>query len=302
MMWRAVLATLIWANVAVAPADDLCLPSTTLLAARRVESLPPVSSPEVVLGPRRTQPAERAVVEPEACLASRLAPPPQAWYTRLDYYYWDEQIESLDFVNESGMLAALGYQRRWGPSRYRLEMFGGVMDYKGYAQSDYGLDPLHDPNGTTYLGCRGEYELLFEPEFSARTTFLAGIGTRLWVRSMDDMVVESQFVCRGYQETWWTFYPYVGVETRESDDPGLQFFGSARFGVTPWTYEHVSLDITLHPRCGITSAFELGFRGPRLSLSAYLEAMTWAESRMHKDYFQPDSAMVTLGGRLLFRY
>jgi hypothetical protein len=301
-MRRVVLTILISASVAIARADGLYSSATSSPAASRVESLPPVASPEVVLDPRWTQPAERVVVEPSTCLANRLAPPPQAWYTRLDFYYWDEVVESREFVNESGMLATLGYQRRWGPSRWRVEMFGGVMDYRGYAQNDDGLDPLHDPSGTTYLGCRGEYELLFEPPSFPGATFLAGMGTRLWVRSMDDMLVDSWYVCRGYQETWWTFYPYVGIETRESADPGMHFFGSARVGVTAWTYEHVSLDVTLHPRCGLTSAFELGFRGPRLSISAYAEAMTWAESHMHKDYYQPDSAMVTLGGRLLWRY
>lgn len=327
-MWRVVAAILIWASVTVGFAEDYDFSAsmadqpghTAADNARALETQPvtsagvsplsplpplppPSAAPEVVYEHSSWfRPSERPAVNSATRSAVFDEPPPQAWYTRLDYYYWDEQIGSMDFVNESGMLATLGRQRRWGMLRYRTEMFGGVVDYKGFAQSDGDLERLRDANGTTYLGCRGECEWLWEPEFFDMTRFYVGIGSRLWIRSMDDMIMESGYPCRGYQETWWTFYPYVGIETRETDEPGLHVFGGARFGLTPWTYEHSSLDVTLHPECGITSQAELGLRSQRLSLSAFVETMTWAASQVHKEYYQPDSALVTLGARLLYRY
>ena len=107
----------------------------------------------------------------------------------------------------------------------------------------------------------------------------------------------------GYQETWWTFYPYVGLETKDSDEPGLKFFGSVRVGATPLTYQYATyFDTTAWPRCGITGQLEAGVRYQRFSLSAFVEVMTWGASAVvqdaYGDYsFQPDSRMLTLGGQ-----
>ena len=45
-----------------------------------------------------------------------------------------------------------------------------------------------------------------------------------------DVDANGDITAIGYQETWWTFYPYIGLETRESSEPGPQFFGSVRVG------------------------------------------------------------------------
>ena len=63
---------------------------------------------------------------------------PATWYTRVDYFHWNEKILSMDFVNESGALFTVGYQRQVGIERFRGELFGGVVDYNGYGQFDSG--------------------------------------------------------------------------------------------------------------------------------------------------------------------
>ena len=83
----------------------------------------------------------------------------------------------------------------------------------------------------------------------------------------------------GYQEIWWTFYPYVGLETRNSDEPGLQFFGSVRVGFTPLNFQYATLTdpdypragSVVYPRCGMTGQMELGVRYQRFSASAFVE-------------------------------
>lgn len=114
----------------------------------------------------------------------------------------------------------------------------------------------------------------------------------------------------GYQEDWWTFYPYVGLETRESDEPGWKFFGSVRFGLTPLTFQSINFPVTddycvntsLYPRCGVTGKMELGVRFQRLAVSAYLEGFTWGESAESRGSLQPASRMLTIGGQLGYTF
>ena len=111
-----------------------------------------------------------------------------------------------------------------------------------------------------YLGCRGEYDLLIEPTAWSNLRFVLGVGNRFWVRDLQDTVTPDLFVS-GYQEFWWTFYPYIGLETKTSDDPGLQFVGSLRAGFTPLNFQYATLTdpdyprggSVVYPRCGFTA-------------------------------------------------
>jgi hypothetical protein len=226
------------------------------------------------------------------------------WYYRLESFHWNERVDGTDFVNEYGPISTLGYQRRNGAERVRVELFGGTVAYDGAAQMDDGsLDPYHQSNGTNYLGCRGEYDLLFDPWSSSCVRFFVGLGTRFWIRDLRDAMTPDGVEVMGYQETWWTLYPYVGIETKEPTEPGLHFFCSARIGATPLTYQHASyFETTVYPRCGLTGNLEVGARYSGFLLSAYMEAMTWAQSAMVRDSFQPDSNTFTFGGRLAYSF
>jgi hypothetical protein len=226
------------------------------------------------------------------------------WYFRQEAFYWNERVDGRDFVNERGPLSTLGYVRRNNFERFRMELFGGSVAYDGGAQYEDGTyEAYHQSNGTNYLGVRGEYDLLIEPASWPRVRLFAGVGTRFWIRDLHDAVTPSGGEVWGYQESWWTFYPYIGVETREPDEPGWSFFGSARFGLTPLTYQHVSYyDVALYPRCGVTAQAELGVRFQKVSVSAYLEAMTWGESAVVRDCLQPESRMFTVGGKLSYTF
>jgi hypothetical protein len=236
------------------------------------------------------------------------------WYYRLDSFHWNERLNGADFVNENGPIFTLGYTRRNGPERFRFELFGGSVAYDGGAQytDDQGVyqtEPYHLSNGTDYLGVRGEYDLLIEPSDWTYVRIVLGAGTRFWVRDLHDAVLPDAYVS-GYQETWWTFYPYVGLETKVLDQNAFHFFGSARVGLTAFTYQYADIadpyygtgGSVLHPRLGVTSQAEFGVACRRFTLSAFTEVMTWGESSMVRDSLQPASLMLTMGGRVGYSF
>ena len=217
------------------------------------------------------------------------------WYSRADYFHWKERLLGRDFVNEDGLLTTLGYVRRVGIERFRVELFGGDVHYGATVDLLDGSSEFL-PSTTRYLGVRGEYDLLFEPEWLPRATLFVGVGTRLWIRNLKDEVLSTGDPIDGYDETWWTIYPYLGLETRHFRDEGLELFGMARIGCTPVTYEHATLlDVTVFPKIGITGQVECGLRTRRFHVCGFFEAMTWRESAAVRETFQPQSRMFTVG-------
>lgn len=225
------------------------------------------------------------------------------WYTRVDYFHWNERFNGSDLVNEDGTLFTLGYVRRIGIERFRGELFGGSMRYDGSAQFDDGtLEPLK--SDTNYLGVRGEYDLLLEPDSWPAVSFFAGIGTRFWIRDLPDGTTTLGNPVMGYQETWWTIYPYLGMENRRTLQSGFEFYSSGRIGFTAVTYQFASLTDSgaLYPRPGIMGQVECGIRSRHLFLSANFEAMAWGRSPEVRGALQPDSRMYTVGLKTGFNF
>jgi hypothetical protein len=257
--------------------------------------------------------ASAAMPKPESTMAAAGVPtitvgPPEklsesTLYVREEAFFWHESIGDNN-VDESGPLTTLGYMHRNGCERWRMELFGGSMNYDGFAQYDDGsTENYSQSSGTNYLGLRGEYELLIEPTCWDFLRFSIGLGTRFWIRDLKDSVTPSGSYVSGYQECWWTFYPYIGLETRESSEPGIHFYGSMRVGFTPLTYESIAYyGLALYPRCGMTAQAELGIRYNKCVLAATVETMTWGESAVVQDSYQPESSMLTVGGKFSFTF
>jgi hypothetical protein len=259
------------------------------------------------------------------------------WYYRLDSFHWNERVNGHDFVNESGPLSTIGYTRRNGPERFRIEVFGGSVAYDGGAQwideeDVYHYQPYHLSNGTNYLGMRGEYDLLLEPSCWTNVRLVMGAGTRFWLRDLQDAVLPDSTPVSGYQETWWTFYPYVGVESKVLDQNAFHFVGAARVGLTAFTFQYAdvpnlnavlenppgsapgspvmpnvypvygSVGSVVYPRIGVTGQAQLGVACRHFSLSAFTEVMTWGESAMVRGSLQPASVMFTVGGMVSYTF
>ncbi|HEX3725583.1 MAG TPA: hypothetical protein VHV08_05045 [Pirellulales bacterium] len=277
------------------PVQPVWPPKASLLPPMAAQGSSPqeVQAPEVVAAPL----LRAAPLLPDA---PRLVE--GTWYTRIDYFHWNERIDGSNFVREDGPLWTLGYQRRIGPERFRAELFGSKVHYSSGIQFDDGtVEPLSSM--TDYLGLRAEYELMYEPVAWPHLSVFGGIGTRFWIRNLPDIITDMGDFVRGYQETWWTFYPYMGLERRRTLTPDVEFYARGRIGVMAFTYEHLTIDqVTLFPRPGITGQLEAGIRGPRLFLSAYFEAFQWQQSAVVRDWLQPNSRMFVVGLKTGFSF
>jgi hypothetical protein len=249
---------------------------------------------------------DAALALPPAWSGGNAWPATRAWessiYDRLEYYHWNERVGGMDFVNEDGVLFTLGYARRVGRERYRVELFGTQANYSGAVQySDGSTEPLDSV--TNYLGLRGEYELLFEPPSWPRLTWFIGLGTRFWFRDLPDDFTASGTLVTGYQETWWTIYPYLGIENRRTVTDAIELYASGRIGLTAITYENVTIDdVRLYPQPGLTARVEGGLRGQSWFLAATFEVMTWGESPVVSGWLQPASQMYTVGLKTGFSF
>jgi hypothetical protein len=167
---------------------------------------------------------------------------------------------------------------------------------------DGSTEPL--TSTTTLLGVRGEYDLLVEPEAWPRVSFVLGVGTRFWIRDLKDGVSNiTQTPVSGYQETWWTIYPYLGIENRRTLSDNVEFYAAGRIGLTAITYQRVSyFDVTLYPKLGMTGQLEAGLRGRRLFAALFLESFTWSQSSTVQDTLQPASLLFTAGLKTGFTF
>lgn len=326
-LWRIILSALVLAFVSVATAQELIpaipppgsppeafsgigAPAPAVSPAPALT--PPLYTPPSYSSPAYTPPAAKQAWTPNITQQSMLSEQlvESTWYTRVDYFHWKERLDGQDFVNEEGALFTLGYMRRNGAERFRGEFFGADVNYNGGAQwGDGSSEPLN--SHTKYTGVRGEYDLIYDPEWWPNISLLIGVGSRFWFRDLPtDMTVSGNWV-QGYEETWWTVYPYLGLERRRTLNDDIEFYFSGRIGATAYTYQHVSLDdVTLYPKLGLTGQVELGLRGRHLFLSTYFDGMAWRESALvHSisggwivDSLQPQSRMLTVGLRSGFNF
>lgn len=281
---------------------------------------PVLTADEPILPPKQQGPVilaqgleQRAIIDDsaEANLADSEPFDPNAtrlhestWYTRIDYFQWQETFDGERYRINEGVAPTLGWQQRGGRQRYRFDVFGARPDY------DASLNGEIISNVTDYLGLRGEYELMWEPPKWPHLSLFAGVGSRYFVRSTPDIIAQGMLIS-GYQQSWWTFYPYVGYETRRTMKTNGELYASCRVGMTAFTREHVSSsDLVLFPRPNIMLQSEIGWRGPRLSLACFTELMKWSVSPqvLNDDrevlhlVRQPQSAMITLGGKIAWSY
>jgi hypothetical protein len=119
----------------------------------------------------------------------------------------------------------------------------------------------------------------------------------LWVRDLPNaFTLDGGFVL-GYQETWWTIYPYIGLESKPDRQAEIEWYGRSRIGLSALTLESVDVTpaVILYPRSGMTGQAEGGLRGQRLFAGAFFEFLGWSQSGVKRYTLQPDSKMLTVG-------
>ncbi len=220
------------------------------------------------------------------------------WYVRFDYLDWSEYDGSENIVNENGTLYTFGYVRTDRAQRFRAELFDATVHFDGTFLNDSQII-----SNTKYLGFRTEYELLWDlnPAGWPTFNFFTGIGTRFWIRDILDGYIDTPGnYSIGFQETWWTLYPYVGLEKRWTNSTGCELFLTGRLGCTAFTQKTTTEEGvgTSHPNTDLTGQIEFGLRYDHLLASVYFEGMTWAESSSLDGVFKPCSQMFTTGLKL----
>ncbi|MEN6451753.1 MAG: hypothetical protein ABFC96_14780 [Thermoguttaceae bacterium] len=233
-------------------------------------------------------------------------PNESAWYARFDYYHFGQQdTDKINTNDEDGLLYTVGYGHRVGRERFRLELFGGNATYvqRGPAWGDA-------DSSVTNLGIRGEAEFLWPIEAVGQPPleFFAGVGTRAWIRDIKDGTALDGSYFVGLQETWWTIYPYIGLEKRWTLGDCFEPFVSGRLGGTAFTFEHDSLlnSPACYPTFDITGQIEAGFRRKSLIVSACFEGFAWGHSEsVHSGggmFYYPASQLTTLGLKVGFAF
>jgi hypothetical protein len=213
------------------------------------------------------------------------------FYARIDWFYWRETSGSTRWDDESGALATLGFLQRSEDTRLRLEIFGGEVNYDGQTMIGTPFTTY-----TSHFGFQGQYDLLWGLRQDPDSGLTLGLGTRLWNRKIADGTDQAGNSVEGYDETWWTVYPCIGLETRGALGTMGQWFGTANFGVTVFTLEHVpAFSVDLYPKPGPLVQAELGIQTQRFLLSAYLQMMQFYTSDTVGGYNQPDSLLLTIG-------
>ena len=196
-------------------------------------------------------------------------------------------------------MLTFGYMRRVGIERFHAAVFGATMQYKGSGEfeDDYGNyteEPLSSATG--YLGVLAEYDLHIEPDCCPNLSFFVGVGTRFWIRDLKDGITDYGHLSYGYQEFWWTFYPYLGVEKKRSLDGSWEFYYAGRIGCTAMTYQYATWGgVALYPKAGLTGQLECGLRGRSVFVSVFTEVLSWGQSDVVEGFFQPDSRQFTIG-------
>jgi len=216
-------------------------------------------------------------------------------YARFDYFQWNERQVGVELLEEHGTLFTLGYRRSRKAQLLRGEFFAGNMSYCGQTQGGLALDAV-----TKYTGARLEYEWHWNVNLPGRLVdeFVGGLGTRFWIRDLLDGIIQTTgMYSTGYQEIWWTLYPYFGFERKRVLPDGIELFLTGRAGLTAYTCEYISASgvPTLTPNPGFTGQVQCGFRYERLLTSVYFEATGWRASPVRNGASQPCSQMYTTG-------
>jgi hypothetical protein len=234
----------------------------------------------------------------------RCQPAPfSTWYVRAEYFHTLSRFHSFNYDNEAGPLYTLGYTRTWGDMRVRFEVFGGDVTNHGWA-IDNTNKPLFTYTGrTVYYGGRFEYDFFCNLRNHPNVQLVWGLGIRVWDRQIGSSLTNGVLI-QGLNETWFTFYPYIGFESRRDLSKAWEFYGRTRIGVLAWNIDDVttSPSSVLYPRPGVTALLEEGVRVGSWLMTGYVETFGWARSGSHDGFVSPATTQVLAGVKAGFTY
>jgi hypothetical protein len=211
----------------------------------------------------------------------------------IDSYTWREiDDDGARLLRESGPLFALifNYEREY-PNHVTLrpaaEIFGGSVDYDGQACDRITLICEPARSKTDYFGVKLEGDL--GGKIRAANGFsiepFAGLGLRVWARSLQDGSTASGLPTSGYWEKWVTAYGRAGL--RGGVDLAVRKQVYAIIGIKlPFYNENTAYlsdigynrDLVVHPGRENSFFAEAGFKLDRFTTALYYDSFRFSKS------------------------
>jgi hypothetical protein len=234
-------------------------------------------------------------------------------YATSGYFTWNEKIAGRNFINERGMITALGIARSgivldMLPMEGLVEVWGGNLDYDGHDVTN--SRPLY--SDTTYLGTREEITAAGRWPVAGKLAAgpLVGAGHKFWIRTRSS-------------EDWNLVYGKFGGTAAYADGE-WQLLLKGGIAYPLYTRSHVSLesagyeDVVTRPRGEAAPFAEASVRRGAWSLGVRYEEMRFAESArvatrstgqpgngvavIDSQAFQPESTSKLVGVKLEYHF
>lgn len=236
-------------------------------------------------------------------------------YAYVVNFSWEEYVGDSQVVDEEGFLAGAGVAFHHSLSTKNtlpLHLFGdadfffGETDYAGGVQNpDGSSEPFS--SDTTYVGLRGQLALGSPIKLKSSTHIMphAGVGTRIWLRTLDTDLSDDDVGTYGYEESWGTLYGVLGARLAHNVDATHALFIAAQANLPIWNEMIADLsnvggpdESTLDPKRETGWQAEGGLETGRFCVSIFFAAQDFGQSPINDDdLFQPESRSRILGAR-----
>ena len=238
-------------------------------------------------------PSDLAQLKPKAAPS---APTPWKFEIAPEYFYWQEQVDGVKVLDESGLRYGLELsykepRNKGWVSAGRFKLYYGAVDYDGQTMGGTPVKTTTDYYGGLLEGRLGYRWGLGEQQY---LDLMGGIGFDFWVRSLQGE--------GGYNEYWFPFYLKAGLEISPRE---RGFIGTLGIKAPIYTTQVADLTgvggdiVTLHPGVMPSGYSEAGYKFTKsLSLVAYFDSYWFAKSPNSLGFYQPESKSYQVGVKL----
>lgn len=229
-------------------------------------------------------------------------------YGHVENFNWKEYLLGQEIVRDSGPLYGIGADLNISPPMMLMfevngEFYFGNLDYDGFIQHAYGLEPYRGK--TQYLGIKGSGDVAMILDVTGHFYLkpYLGLGVNAWQRRLDN----SGRRVYGYDESWLTLFPFAGLGAGLPINRKVEVFGKAELRLAAYNIEKVDLSnlggpsgVYLSPGRQPSFYAETGVNVAFVSLSLFYETLRFGESDIDRatDMFQPESNADMYGVKL----
>ncbi len=235
-------------------------------------------------------------------------------YGFAEQFEWEEHLDGRQLVKESGPLfgagGELGFQIAnpvWLEGRG--ELFLGDVDYDGSIMTKKG-EFIPYKSTTKYVGIKieGDAALRLPVSHTVYIKPYAGLGIRVWRRTLDTKTSDTQIGKYGYIEDWVTAYGRLGCEGGITISGASELFARIEWRLPIDNSMTVNLtnaggpsDVDLEPGERASFYAEGGINATPITVSVFIETLEFSQSSLDAKYqgaLQPESESTMIGAKL----